>query len=249
MTRIIACCSGKGGVGKTTLTANLAVALSMLGQDVIAMDANLTTPDLAMHLGIPLAPCTLHDVLKRKSRLRSALYPHPLGLRVLPGTLRYEPELDYAALPEVTLHLLGRSDFVLLDSSAGLGQNSRHVLKATDEVLLIANPNLPAVTATLKTLRLAERYGKEVLGVVLNRVNKEGRMRKTDVEEMLEVPVLVEVLEDPHVQASIAARIPVVAYRPESPAAQAFIELAHKLCGLNYRRPTRWNKFWKWLGF
>ena len=69
MTRIIACASGKGGVGKTTFVANLGVALAELGKDVIAVDTNLTTPNLGLHLGVPLYPTTLHDVLKGKASM------------------------------------------------------------------------------------------------------------------------------------------------------------------------------------
>jgi septum site-determining protein MinD len=64
MTRTICILGGKGGVGKTTLTSNLASALAELGKDVIAIDANLTTPNLGMHLGLHFAPNTIHQVLK-----------------------------------------------------------------------------------------------------------------------------------------------------------------------------------------
>ena len=67
MTRIISIVAGKGGVGKTFLTSNLAIALTELGKDVIAIDSNLTTPNLGIHLGIPLYPVTLQDVIKTKA--------------------------------------------------------------------------------------------------------------------------------------------------------------------------------------
>lgn len=84
MTRVIVCTSGKGGVGKTSLVSNLAVALTELRQNVIAIDANLTTPNLGLHLGMHLAPRTLHDVLKGETQLNNAIYPHPLGFKILP---------------------------------------------------------------------------------------------------------------------------------------------------------------------
>ncbi|MDI6798866.1 MAG: P-loop NTPase, partial [Candidatus Aenigmarchaeota archaeon] len=64
MTRIISVIGGKGGTGKTTIASNLSAALSELGQEVIAVDANLTTPNLGLHLGLLLVPNTLHDVLR-----------------------------------------------------------------------------------------------------------------------------------------------------------------------------------------
>ncbi|MBS3051549.1 MAG: P-loop NTPase, partial [Candidatus Aenigmarchaeota archaeon] len=72
MTRIIAVVSGKGGVGKTTMVANIGTALSKLGKNVIILDANLTTPSLGMHLGVPLYPVTLHDVLKGRANIKDA---------------------------------------------------------------------------------------------------------------------------------------------------------------------------------
>ena len=69
MTRIIAVVSGKGGVGKTTMVANIGVALAKMGKNVIILDANLTTPSLGLHLGVPLYPITIHDVLKDQKNI------------------------------------------------------------------------------------------------------------------------------------------------------------------------------------
>src|SRR3989304_6568510 len=85
MTRTILVTSGKGGVGKTMVTSNLAYNLSQLGHSVIAMDANLTTPNLGLHFGLHLAPKNLHDVLKGKAKLHQATYNHPLGFKVIPA--------------------------------------------------------------------------------------------------------------------------------------------------------------------
>jgi septum site-determining protein MinD len=63
MTRVITVLSGKGGVGKTFVTANLGVTLAEMGKDVTILDGNLTTPNLGLHLGIPIFPRTIHDVL------------------------------------------------------------------------------------------------------------------------------------------------------------------------------------------
>src|SRR3990167_10592510 len=85
MTRVIACLGGKGGVGKTTLVANLGTAMAELGANVLAVDSNLTTPNLGFHLGVPLYPKTLHDVLKGEASLEETIYAHPSGLKVIPA--------------------------------------------------------------------------------------------------------------------------------------------------------------------
>jgi ATPases involved in chromosome partitioning len=76
MTRLVCVTGAKGGTGKTTVASNLAAALTEFGQDTLVMDANLTNPNLGFHLGIPLYPTTLHDVLKGESRLPEATYVH-----------------------------------------------------------------------------------------------------------------------------------------------------------------------------
>src|SRR4030042_2598470 len=94
MTRIITIASGKGGVGKTTLVSNLAAALAGFKKSVIAVDGNLTTANLGIHLGIPLYPVTLQDVLNGKARLKDALYYHDSGFRVLPADVSIEKLLS-----------------------------------------------------------------------------------------------------------------------------------------------------------
>ena len=85
MTRIIAVAGCKGGVGKTTMSANLGAALAALDRDTIIIDANLTTPNLGLHLGIPLYPVTLHDVLKGKNNIKDAIYEHESGAKIIPA--------------------------------------------------------------------------------------------------------------------------------------------------------------------
>jgi septum site-determining protein MinD len=234
MTRVITVIGGKGGIGKTTLTSNLATALSQLGNDVIAVDANLTTPNLGLHLGMHLAPNTLHDFLKGESKLNNAMYPHELGFKVIPGSMSIEDVqgVDVGKLPEVTLSLLGKSDFVIFDSAAGLGREALSAIAAADEILVITNPDLPSVTDALKTVKIAESLNKKILGVVVNKVRKKGyELTREEVSEMIDYPVLVEIPEDKNVAKSIAAKQPVVNFEPDSPAAIEIRKLAGFLCG------------------
>src|SRR3989338_11517016 len=122
MTRIIAIVSGKCGVGKTTLVANLGAALAGMGKDVIVLDANLTTPNLGIHLGVPLFPVTLHDVLKGRAHIRDAIYDHESGLRVVPAgiSLRDLRGVDAKDLPTALLDLLGHADIILVDGAGWL---------------------------------------------------------------------------------------------------------------------------------
>lgn len=238
MTRVIGILAGKGGVGKTILTSNLAVALTELGQDVIAIDANMTTPHLGLQLGLYLPPKTLHDVLKGNARLKNVIYPHPLGFQLIPGSLNVNDlkGVDISKLPEVTLNLLGKADYVLMDCAPTLGREAVSALDASHEIIIITNPDLPSATDAFKTVKLAERMNKKIIGIVLNRVKgKRHELTREDVEEMFGVPVLAEIPEDRNVSKSIAIKQPLVDYNPDSPAAVEIRRFAYSLVGREFK--------------
>jgi len=241
MTRIIALASGKGGVGKTFLTANLAYALAELGEEVVAIDANLSTPHLGLHLGTQFAPITLHDVL-RGSTLKDALYPHPFGFKVLPGSLNLMDlqEVDVGKLPEIILNLLGNYDYILLDSAPGLGRESLSSISSAQEILIVANPDMPSVLDASKIAKLAVSIHKKVAGIVLNRVGRKSfELSKEKVEEITGYPVLVEIPEDSNVSKSISMRRPLLQIYPDSSASFEIKKLAHLLEGIPFKEKRK----------
>ncbi len=254
MTRVISVISGKGGVGKTTTTANLGAALAARGKNVVILDANLTTPNLSLHLGIPLYPITLHDVLKGKAFMSEATYIHPSGIKVVPASLSVDAlkGLNAGRLQRAITELFGKCEIVLLDSAAGLGKEAVSAIEAADEVLIVTNPDLPSVTDALKTIKLAERAGARVTGVVANRIKKERHeLTEEDIESMLDVPVIAAVPEDSAISQSISAKTPAVHFSPKSRAAREFKRLAARLVSEGYSEPrekTFFEKFFGWLG-
>lgn len=246
MTRIIACLSGKGGVGKTTLVANLGIALASMGKDVIVIDANLTTPNLGLHLGIPLFPLTLHDVLKGRANIKDVIYGHDSGLKIIPAglSLRDLRGVDAKDLPNALLDLLGNAEIILLDAAAGLGRETMAAIEAADEVLLITNPDLPSVTDVLKAAKLAEQMGTKITGIVINRVSgKRHEMKPHDVMSMLdEINILGEIAEDPYIKESIAKRVPMVQHLPNSMTSHQIKKIASGIIGREYKMPKSWHK-------
>lgn len=251
MTRIIAVVSGKGGVGKTTLVSNLGAALAGLGKSVIVLDANLTTPNLGIHLGMPLFPVTLHDVLKGRANIRDAIYDHESGVRVVPAGISMKDlrGVDASFLHNALLDLLGSTDIVLLDAAAGLGREALAAMESADEMIVITNPDLPSVTDALKAVKLAEQLGTKPLGVVVNRVSgKKHEMRREEIAGMLDdIPLIAEIPEDPHVPGSIAARVPVVRHRPGAKSSRAIRRAAAHLAGRPYAFREAWHE--KLFGF
>ena len=251
MARIIAVLSGKGGVGKSTITANLAHAFTQLGENTIALDSNLTTPHLGLHLGMHLVPKTLHDVLRGDANLENTIYFHPSGFRVVPASMNVndligvEPE----RLIEVAVKLSGKCDVLLLDSAPGLGKEAVSSMQAADEVLLVTNPNLSSVVDALKTLKIAEGMGKKILGVVVNRISGDGHeMSRSDIENLIGMPILSEIPEDRKIGESMALKIPVMAYRPDAPSSMEIKKLAHILSGreIQERKNGLFGKMFKW---
>lgn len=245
MTRIITCTSGKGGAGKTTLVANLGLALREFGRDVIVVDGNLTTPNLGIHLGVPLYPTTLHDVLKGKAHIKDAIYHHETGLKIIPAgiSLRDLRGVDAHELPNALLDLLGSAEIILIDSAAGLGREALAAMEASDEIIIVTNPDLPSVTDALKTLKLAEQMGTRVLGVVLNRVTKRGHEMTTEqIREMLDAEILAEIPEDMNVHRAVSSKRPVVHHVPHALASHEIRKLAARLVGAEYTVKTPWFK-------
>jgi septum site-determining protein MinD len=240
MTRLILLTSGKGGVGKTTLTSNLAAALAEFGENVIAMDTNLTTPNLGLHLGLHLAPKTLHDVLKGESRLQDAIYPHPLGFKVIPAGLGLDDlkGVDVGRLPEISFSLLGKADYVIMDGAPSLGRETMSALSASDEIIIVTNPNLPAVADALKILKIAQESNIKVIGTVVNRITgSKHELTNEEIKGILGTPIIAEIPEDDNVALSIAAKKPLVQYVPNSPASLEIRRLAALLSGRKYEKP------------
>lgn len=237
MTRLICVSSGKGGVGKTTTTANIGAALSQFGADTVVLDANLTNPNLGFHIGIPLYPKTLHDVLKGDAHITEAMYIHDSGLRVVPAGLSVEDLRDTSPdnLADVLLDTVGEPDFVLVDSAAGLGNESINAIEASDELLVVTNPNLPAVTDALKTVNVAEEAGTDVMGVVLNMVkDHDSELDRSEVESMIGYEVIAEVPHHEKVEEALSMKKPVVHHEPDHHVSESFKGAAADIAGIEY---------------
>jgi len=255
MTRLIILTSGKGGVGKTTLSSNLAAALTDFGENVIVMDANLTTPNIGLHLGMHLTPNTLHNALKGECRLKDAIYPHPYGFKVIPASLGLNDlkGVDVGRLPEISLNLIGKADYVIMDCAAGLGREAISALSASDEAIIVTNPDLPSVADALKVLNIAKETNVKIIGVVVNRIKGNlFELSKHEIKSLLKVPVIAEIPEDPNVALSIVAKKPLIEFLPSSPAAIEIKKLAARLIGRKYREEIienkgRWERFVRWL--
>jgi septum site-determining protein MinD len=196
--RTIAIVSGKGGVGKTTTAINLSAYLNDFGQNVLVIDANINTPDIGLSLGAPIVPIALQHVLSGKNKAEEAIYVHHTGTKIMPSSLAVNGEIK--KLGKIT-NSLKNFDFIIIDSAAGLGEDAISSIKSADECIIVTNPELPALTGALKTIKAIEKINKKILGVLVTRKTK-GQLSLKNVEDMLEYPIIGIIPEDNKVKIS-----------------------------------------------
>ncbi len=250
MGRIITVASGKGGVGKTTFVSNLASVLAQHDKPTVAVDANLTTPNLGLHLGIPLYPVTLQDVLSGEAKLKEAMYNHKLGFKIIPAdiSLRRLSKTSANELINILYKLSDGFDYVLIDSAAGLGREALVAIEAADEMITLTNPEMPALVDALKLDRISEKTETHNLGAVVNRIGYDRRSEVTldEIREFLGMHILGTIPEDKHIKRALANKEPVVSHKPGSPAARGFQDIAAKLSGIKVNR-GKFTKIFSWL--
>ncbi len=254
MSIFIGLLSGKGGAGKTSTALNLGAALNHFGRDVILVDGNLSTPNLGLHLGVHSVPISLHDVLRGKNNIAEAVYAHSSGVKLLPAGLSLNDmkNINPSNLNKFLPALDGLADIILVDSAAGLGREALSVMEAVDEILIVTNPELPAVTDALKTIKLADEIGKKVRGVIVTRHGGKGDMSLENISLLLGKPVVGVVPEDEAMRQSLVRRESVLHILPRSKSAIAYKNLAAFLTGIDYREDIKegwFSRFLSRIGF
>jgi septum site-determining protein MinD len=237
MTKFFVIASGKGGVGKTTTAINLASALNSFGREVILVDANLSTPNVGIYLGSSKVPISLHDVISGEKHITEAMYLHRNGLKVIPASISVEAikDIEPNLLEKYLVELSGKAEIVIIDSAAGLGNETLAGIKSGDEVIIITTPDLASVTDALKTIKLCEKHNKKIFGVIINKVKEDDfEMAKENIEYILENPVIAMIPEDDKVRQSHYLKNPVTYSHPNSPASVGFKKLASKILGEKY---------------
>jgi len=231
VTRIVSVVSGKGGTGKTTVTSNLGVALQQQGEDVLIIDGNFSGANVAQHFGLGFQEMSLNDVLGGDAYVSQAVAKHPTGVSVLPASI-LEFDASASKLKHSVLDFLGNKDFVLIDAAAGTGDEVEAAIEASDETLLVTQPELPSLTNTLGVKKLAEAHGTKISGVILNGIrNEKAEVEDRDIKELLDEHIIGRIPDHQHVREGIALRRPVVDHKPDSPASHAVQDVAYRIRG------------------
>ena len=234
MTRIISIASGKGGVGKTTISINLATSLAMnFNKNVIVMDCNITTSHLSLYLGSYYHPVTLNQVLKGEAKMMDAVYEHMENFKIIPASLSVRDLIgvDIGLLKEKIKELYGKADFVILDSAPGLGREANAVLHASDDVTFVTSPFISSVADILRCKEILGDTSTSPIGVILNMSTRGNELSKEEIEDMTGLPVIESIPMDKNIPKSLKAKEPVVVNNPRSKSSRSFNNLAAKICG------------------
>jgi len=249
--RILAVTSGKGGVGKTFVSANLAAALARRGERVLVLDADLGLANLDVVLNL-FPKITLHDVFTGKASLEDAILPAPGGFSVLlAGSGLVEYSRLTAEIREQLLKIIEvvapRYDRILLDTGAGISDVVLFAVSLATEVLVVATPEPTSLTDAYATIKvLATQQQRSAIALVVNQVSRsnEGRVVRGQLQQVIDrfvtpalpagsaavkLELLGEIPTDTAVREAVQRRQLLLETFPGSEAAKGIVAVAAKL--------------------
>ena len=231
--RVVAITSGKGGVGKTNIAVNLAIALRDKGYRVLVIDADLGMANVDVMLGTSSRRHLL-DLLRPEVKLDDVIVETPHGVQYISGGSGIEKALEYDRAEKLLLQqkladCAARADVILVDTGAGLGRNVMDFILAADEVILVTTPEPTSLTDAYAVMKAYSIYAAQKnLRLVINRVYEPKESREVALklqraaEKFLHMPVdcLGYVFEDASVTKAVRRQQPLIKAAPASAAAR-----------------------------
>lgn len=240
MSRIIVITSGKGGVGKTTCTANLGMALAQRGHKVAVVDADFGLRNLDLLLGLEnRIVYTALEVLAGECRLEQALVKDKRQpkLALLPAAQnRTKDAVNPDQMKQLVNSLTATYEYVLVDSPAGIEMGFQNATAAAKEAIIVTTPEIAAVRDADRVIGLLEANDIKKVHLIVNRlrpamVQEDMMMSVKDVQEILAVPLLGVIPDDERVIVSTNRGEPLVLSQNISMAGIAFSNIARRLEG------------------
>jgi septum site-determining protein MinD len=260
--QVITLCSGKGGVGKTTAVANIAVALALEGSRVVCVDGDIGLRNLDVVMGLEnRIVYDVVDVIEGRCKLRQAMIrdKHLPQLHLIPAAqTRDKNAVSPSDMVRLCKELRADQDFILIDSPAGIERGFRNAIAPADRVFVVTNPEVSAVRDADRVIGLLEADEKRSPALIINRLNanlvrQNDMLSADDVIDLLGVALIGIVPEDESVIVSANHGTP-VAQDPKSRAGQAFRNIAKRVRGEEVpfmdmdRQAGLWNRLQKMTG-
>lgn len=237
--KVITLTSGKGGVGKTTATANIGAALALTDMRVVCVDADIGLRNLDVVMGLEnRIVYDLVDVVEARCRLRQAMIRDKRVadlFLIAAAQTRDKTAVSPQDMVRLTDDLRDEFDWILIDSPAGIERGFRNAIAPADMVIIITNPEAPAVRDADRIIGLVEAEEKGPSKLIINRVRPEmvrrgDMLAKEDILDLLAVELIGVVPEDNDVITASNRGVP-VALDDRSKAGRAFRDIARRLNG------------------
>ncbi|TVR68344.1 MAG: MinD/ParA family protein [Spirochaetaceae bacterium] len=260
-TRIITIASGKGGVGKTNVSTNLALSFAALGKKVILMDADLGLANVNVVLGI-IPKYNLYHVIRKQKKMSEILMDTDYGIQIVAGASGFAKIANLSEDERQTfieeLYHLSHADIIIIDAGAGVSNNVLAFVGAADEAIIVTTPEPTAITDAYGIIKIiATEIDSLNLGIklVVNRVKSvtEGKKVAERVINIagqflnLKVDYLGYIYDDPTVQQAILKQKPFLALDPRSKASICVNQIAGRLEKVEFREGGGVGRFLKRL--
>ncbi len=259
--KVITVTSGKGGVGKTTTVANIAVALASDGKKVVCIDGDIGLRNLDVVMGLEnRIVYDIVDIVEGRCRTRQAMIRDkrlPELFMIPAAQTRDKNAVSPSDMVRLCDELRPEVDWIIIDSPAGIERGFRNSIAAADNILIVTNPEMSAVRDADRVIGLLEAEEKAPPALIINRLNpamvKRGDMLSMDdVYDLLRIEVIGIVPEDENVVMASNRGMP-LALEGKSRAGQAFRNIARRLNGedvpfLDLESHSLWDRLTKFTG-
>lgn len=237
--KVLTITSGKGGVGKSTASANVALSLALVGKKVVAIDLDIGLRNLDMILGLEnRIVYDIVNVVEKSAKLKQALIRDKrtdnLSL-IAAAQTRDKSAINSSQMSQLAEELKAEFDYVILDSPAGIENGFRNAMIPADELIVVTTPEISAVRDADRVIGILEANEKKAVKLVINRINPElvrkgDMMSKDDVLQVLSIPLLGIVPEDKNIVNYTNIGEPSVLHT-ESESGKAFMNIAKRILG------------------